>query len=49
MEEVNRMIQFFFYVYDRVISFAKKTYIKDKVEESWLENGTGENKNKVKV
>ena len=32
-----------------MIVVAKKTYLKDKAEESWLDNGIGENKNKVKV
>ena len=39
----------FCYVYDRVIAAAKKTYLKDKPEESWLKNGIGERNKKVKV
>ena len=29
-----------------MIDAAKKTYLKDKAEESWLKNGTGERKRK---
>ena len=44
-EKVNGLIQFLV-IHDRMIAAAKKTYLKDKAEESWLKNGTGERKRK---
>ena len=38
IEKVNGLIRFLV-IHDRMISAAKKTYLKDKVEGSWLRKG----------
>ena len=38
MEKVNGLIQFLV-IHDRMIAAAKKTYLKDKAEGSWMRKG----------